>query len=211
MCLNRFQKWKTLSFFPSLLFRPSPSLLSPSPFFFFPRGPKVPPPAQPSPSPRPSATPHFSFPLSHRQAGPARQAFLLPPPVCATDSAESGRRPSSALRLGAHAKGLGPGLYKAPAPPWNPIDPKSPHPPRQTLAPPPPLELGAPRRAAVPPSPLDDFTYMELHVMVKMLAGPSPTPFSPSVPLRIARRSTRSALAVERPHPVSVPPSRAPN
>jgi len=41
------------------------------------------------------------------------------------------------------------------------------------------LELGAPRRAAVPPSPLDDFTCMELRVVVKMLAGPSSTPFSP--------------------------------
>ena len=116
--------------YPLPLFSPvGPSLLSPSPFFFFPRGPKDPPPAQPSPSPRPSATPHFSFPLSHRQTGPAHQAFLLPPPVCATDSAESVRRPSSALRLGAHAKGLGPGLYKAPIPPWNPIEPKSPQPP----------------------------------------------------------------------------------
>ena len=103
---------------PLPLFSPvGPSLLSPSPFFFFPRGPKVPPPAQPSPSPRPSATPHFSFPLSHRQAGPARQAFLLPPPVCATDSTESGRRPSSALRLGAHAKDLGPAYIRHPHPP----------------------------------------------------------------------------------------------
>jgi hypothetical protein len=65
-------------------------------------------------------------------------------------------------------------IYSPAPPPWTPLwtlfGPQPPHPPRQTLAPPPPLELGAPRRAAVPPSPLDDFTCTELRIVVKMLA-----------------------------------------
>ena len=138
-----FQKWKNLPFPLSFSAQPDHLFFFFSPFSSFPRPRKPSRRPVPFPSPfcslRPKTTPRrpISFPrpapppLSHHHchAGPARQAFLLRPPVCATDSAESGRRPSSALRLGAHAKGLGPGLYKAPTPPWNPIEPKSPQPP----------------------------------------------------------------------------------
>ena len=117
-CLNQFKKCKAISFFLFLFSTQHAHLFLPLPLFpFLSRGPKLYRRPSPSPSPQPSSTPHFPFPLSHRQAGPARQAFLLPPPVCAMDSAESARRLSSALRLARTPRASAPAYIRRSHPP----------------------------------------------------------------------------------------------
>ena len=132
MSLNRFQKWKTLSFFPSLLFRPIPSLLSPSPFFFSLPRPKVPLPAhsffflsRPSPL--------WFLPLSpYAMRGPPVRAF--PYPGSGTDSAVR-PHPSPPLRaLARTPRGPAPAYKRCRPHPLNPSN-RSRSLASQTLAP----------------------------------------------------------------------------
>ena len=167
---------------PGSLFRAQPSA-SISPFLSFLSSPRSPiPPAQ-FPLPGPARAPS---PLCRRQVGPTCRG---PPPSSRArlglepESGHATPRCPSPWRTG---QGLPRPLFKRRPTPLGPLRAAAaataPNPSSRVAI----AELGAPRRAAIPPFPLDVFSAPKVRVVVRMLS------VSLSLPISFSRLRSRS-------------------